>query len=59
MELAQELSGGVPGSQAFLGALQDATTRLWKLLTIEEQEHYAEVAIDWSVNAPPKSIQAK
>jgi hypothetical protein len=37
MELAQEMSGGAPGSQAFLGALQDATTRLWKKLSIEEE----------------------
>jgi hypothetical protein len=59
MALAQEMSGGAPGSQAFLGTLQDATTRLWKKLSIEEEERYAEVAKDWSENAPPKGIQAK
>ena len=59
MELAQEMSGGAPGSQAFLGALQDATTRLWKKVSIEEQERFAEIAQDWSENAPPKGIQAK
>jgi hypothetical protein len=59
MELAQEMSGGAPGSQAFLGALQDATTQLWKKVSIEEQERFAEIAQDWSENGPPKGIQAK
>ncbi|KAF8262889.1 hypothetical protein EI94DRAFT_1808105 [Lactarius quietus] len=48
MELTQQISGGVPGSQAFLGALQDATTQLWKELPAEEQECYAELAKEWS-----------
>ncbi|KAF8264209.1 hypothetical protein EI94DRAFT_1806091 [Lactarius quietus] len=41
MELTQEISRGTPGSQAFLGALQDATTRLWKELPTEEQSGIA------------------
>ncbi|KAF8256978.1 hypothetical protein EI94DRAFT_1819519 [Lactarius quietus] len=41
MELTQEISRGTPGSQAFLGALQDATTRLWKELPAEEQSGIA------------------
>ncbi|KAI9432718.1 hypothetical protein H4582DRAFT_2083108 [Lactarius indigo] len=59
MELAQSMSGGIPGSQAFLGALQDATTSLWKKLSIEEQEPYAEIAKEWSEDRPPRDIQAK
>jgi hypothetical protein len=59
MELAQEMSGGVPGSKAFLGALQDATTQLWKDLSTEEQGDYAEIAKEWSDNSPPKDIQAR
>jgi len=53
------LSGGAPGSQAFLGALQDATTSLWKKLSSEEQEPYAEIAKEWSEDRPPRDIQAK
>jgi hypothetical protein len=59
MELTQKMSGGVPGSQAFLGALQDATTSLWKELPSEEQERYADIAKEWSEDRPPKDIQAK
>ncbi|KAH9013595.1 hypothetical protein EDB85DRAFT_2158062 [Lactarius pseudohatsudake] len=58
-QLAQKLSGGIPGSEAFLGALQDATTSLWKKLFIEEQEPYAEIATEWSEDRPPRDIQAK
>ena len=59
MELTQQLSGGVPGSQAFLGALQDATTRLWKRLPSDEQERYRDIAKEWSEDRPPKDVQAK
>jgi hypothetical protein len=59
MELTQQMSGGTPGSQAFLGALQDATTSLWKKLPSEEQERYADIAKEWSEDSPPKDIQAK
>ena len=59
MDLAQEISGGTPGSQAFLGSLQPATTRLWNELSIEEQEQYGETARDWSENAPPNHIQSR
>ncbi|KAH9012165.1 hypothetical protein EDB85DRAFT_2159239 [Lactarius pseudohatsudake] len=58
-QLTQKLSGGVPGSEAFLGALQDATTSLWKKLSIEEQEPYADIAKEWSEDKPPRDIQAK
>jgi hypothetical protein len=59
MDLTQKMSGGAPGSQAFLGALQDATTRLWKELPSEEQERYADIGKEWSDDRPPKDIQAK
>ena len=58
-KLTQQMSGGVPGSQAFLGALQDATTSLWKKLSSEEQDQYAIIAKEWSNDRPPKDIQAK
>jgi hypothetical protein len=59
MELTQQISGGVPGSQAFLGGLQDATTILWKRLLSTEQDTYADLAQQWSEDKPPKWIQAK
>lgn len=59
MALAQETSGGAPGSQEFLSALQNATTHLWSQVSMEEQKRYAEIARNWSENAPPKVIQAK
>ncbi|KAH9014686.1 hypothetical protein EDB85DRAFT_2157246 [Lactarius pseudohatsudake] len=53
------MSGGVPGSEAFLGALQDATTSLWMTLSSEEQVPYAERAKEWSEDRPPRDVQAK
>ncbi|KAN0134641.1 hypothetical protein V8E53_007426 [Lactarius tabidus] len=58
-ELTQQICGGAPGSQAFLGALQDATTQLWKKLSAEEQEKYRELAKEWSEDKPPRHVQAK
>jgi hypothetical protein len=56
---AEEMSGAPPGSQAFLGSLQDATTKLWQRLSEEEQELFASLAKKWSDNAPPPNIQAR
>ena len=56
-ELTKQISGGAPGSQAFLGALQDATSRLWKKLSSEEQGRYRELAKEWSDERTPKHIQ--
>lgn len=57
--LAQDWSGGAPGSQEFMGALQKATTSLWNEVSPEEKERYAEMAKDWTRNGPPRFIQAK
>ncbi|KAF8269100.1 hypothetical protein EI94DRAFT_1799598 [Lactarius quietus] len=59
MTLAQDISGGAPGSQAFLGALQDATTQFWNELSVEEIEMYEETAREWSENGPPDHIQSR
>ena len=59
MEHAQDISGGVPGSQAFLGALQDAITQFWNELSTDDVEKYEEMARDWSENAPPHHIQSR
>jgi hypothetical protein len=59
MELAQEMSGCAPGTPKFLSSLQVATTHLWDDLSVEDQEHYAEMARDWSENAPPDHIQSR
>jgi hypothetical protein len=56
---AEEMAGAPPGSQAFLGCLQDATTKLWRMLSEEEQELYENLARKWSDNAPPPNIQAR
>jgi hypothetical protein len=37
---AEDMSGAPPGSQAFLGSLQDATTKLWKRLSEADQQIY-------------------
>ena len=58
-KLTGQISGGVPGSQVYLGALQNATTQLWKKLSIKEQEFYVDLAKEWSDRKPPKHIQAK
>ncbi|KAN0136039.1 hypothetical protein V8E53_006200 [Lactarius tabidus] len=37
MTEAEEMSGDLPGSRAFMGSLQDATTKLWKNISDEER----------------------
>ncbi|KAH9017641.1 hypothetical protein EDB85DRAFT_2155028 [Lactarius pseudohatsudake] len=59
MKLAEDMSGAAPGTEAFLGSIQLATTELWKKLPVEEQERFAQTADEWSDNGPPKGIQAK
>ncbi len=56
---AEALSGRVPGSPAFLGSLQDATTTLWERLSPADQRIYANLANRWSNDAPPPNIQAR
>lgn len=59
MKEAEEMSGAPPGSQAFLGSLQDATTKLWKVLPSAEQDLFVRLANKWSDEAPPPDIQAR
>ena len=59
MIAAEEMSGAPPGSQAFLGSLQDATTRLWKALSPNSQKRYENLAKMWSDQAPPPDVQAR
>jgi hypothetical protein len=59
MMKTEEMSGSPPGSRAFLGCLQDATTTMWNLLPDEDQELYARLAKKWSDEAPPANIQAR
>lgn len=56
---AKALSGALPGSQAYLGALQDATTKLWRQLSDREQQIYIKLAKRWSDEPPPPHIQAR
>ena len=49
---AQLMAGALPGSQAFLGSLQDATTKLWNELSTAESKK-------WSDQFPPPDIQAR
>jgi hypothetical protein len=56
---AERISGAVPGSQAFLGSLQDATTIHWRKLTEVQQDAYEDMARKWSKTAPPPHIQAR
>jgi hypothetical protein len=56
---AEEMSGAPPGSQAFLGSLQDATTKLWKWLSEADQLIYAKLAKKWLDEAPPPNIQSR
>ena len=58
-QLTGQISGGAPGSRAYLRALQNATTQLWKKLSAEEQQSYADLAKEWSEKQPPRHIQAK
>jgi hypothetical protein len=55
----EEMSSAPPGSQAFLGSLQDATTKLWKWLSEADQLIYAKLAKKWLDEAPPPNIQSR
>ncbi|KAN0135027.1 hypothetical protein V8E53_007145 [Lactarius tabidus] len=59
MTEAEEMSGALPGSWAFLGSLQDVTTKLWKELSDNEQQLYVRLANKWSDEPPPANIQAR
>ena len=56
---AEEMSGTQPGSQAFLGSLQDATTKLWMRLSDKQQQVFVRLAKKWSDESPPPHIQAR
>jgi hypothetical protein len=56
---AEKMSGAPPGSRAFLGCLQDATTKLWNSRSDEEQQMYVRLSNKWSEEAPPPDIQAR
>ncbi|KAI9437857.1 hypothetical protein BJY52DRAFT_1230006 [Lactarius psammicola] len=55
---AEQMSGARPGSQAFLGSLQDTTTKIWSTLSAEDQQRYSNLAARWLDDAPPPHIQA-
>ncbi|KAI9429319.1 hypothetical protein BJY52DRAFT_1232631 [Lactarius psammicola] len=55
----EQMSGACPGSQAFLGSLQDATTKIWSTLSAEDQQRYSNLATRWLDDAPPPHIQAR
>lgn len=55
----EQMSNSPPGSQAFLGCLQDATTELWNELDDIDKERYVILAKKWSDGAPPPDVQAR
>ena len=59
MKRVGTVSGDDSGSQAFLGALQNATSHFWEKLTDAEIAKYELTAKDWSLNGPPSHIQAR
>jgi hypothetical protein len=59
MTKAEEMSGDLPGSCAFMGSLQDMTTKLWKNISDEERLVYVKLAKKWSDEPPPLHIQAR
>ncbi len=56
---AENICGSPPGTQAFLGSLQDATTKLWKRLSEADQQTYANLAKKWSEEVPPPKVQSR
>jgi len=50
---AENICGSLPGTQAFLGSLQDATAKLWKRLSKADQQTYANLAKKWLKEVPP------
>jgi hypothetical protein len=56
---AEDMSGAPPGSQAFLGSLQDATTKLWGRLSAADQQSFSNLARKWSEEAPPPNVQSR
>ncbi|KAI9437098.1 hypothetical protein BJY52DRAFT_1230222 [Lactarius psammicola] len=46
-------------TQAFLGSLQNARTKIWSILSAEDQQRYSNLATRWLDDAPPSNIQAR
>ena len=59
LALAIETSDLELGALAFLGALQDATTTLWKNTAKADQNDYVLAAKEWSEKSPPPHIQSR
>ena len=59
LALAIETSDLELGALAFLGALQDATTTLWKNSAKADQDDYVHEAKEWSVKSSPPHIQSR
>jgi hypothetical protein len=59
MERTKDVSGLEAGHPKYLGALQDATTFLWKDLSTKDREEYVKAAKEWSTKTPPKDIQSR
>jgi hypothetical protein len=55
----ENISGAPPGSPAFLGCLQKATTKLWSALSDQEQQRFVRLSKKWSDDAPPAHIQSR
>lgn len=56
---ARQVSGGAPGSEAFLGELQNTITHFWNELSDAEIDEYEDKAAEWTVNVPPPHIQRR
>jgi len=56
---AENICVSLPRTQAFLGSLQDTTTKLWKRLSEADQQTYANLAKKWSEEVPPPKVQSR
>src|SRR5882762_3856448 len=53
-------SSGLSGRQPrFTGAFQIELSRLWKGISMEDQQHYKALAESWSAQRPPEEVQMR
>jgi hypothetical protein len=59
-EMIKEASGGaVPGSAQYMQYYHPSLTKLMGNLSIEDIAHASRQAEEWTLEAPPKDIQAR
>ena len=58
-KLCREHSQAIPGEKAYLKSYQKVLKAYVEKLSDDEQQHYQEMAKEWSERCPPREVQQK